>query len=143
MSKLLVTFAALAALLACSSTPTWREQKVGPLALQFPCEPQSSGSVVKCSLSDGTEFSVATIEKKLPDAEEIAQTKQYVEGIPNSQLLKGDAFPLRWRESRRTVIFDATLYYVGGVEYVVGVSYTTTSAPPIAAEFVSKVKLQP
>ena len=142
MSKLIVAVAAMSAVLACSSKPTWRDQKVGPLALQFPCEPQSSGSVVKCSLSDGTEFSVTTIEKKLSDAEEIAQTRQYVEGIPNSQLLKGDAFPLQWRESRRTVIFDGTLYYVKGIEYVVGVSYTTTSAPPIAAEFVSKVKVQ-
>jgi hypothetical protein len=141
MSKL-IPATLLAALLACSGKPTWTEYKSGPVTMQFPCTPTTSASVTKCVRSDGTEFSLAVVKKDIPDQEELQQSKEYAEGIPNAQVLKADAFPVQWRESRRTGTIDAVLYYKGGVEYVVSVTYSSEQPPPIDAEFLGKVKVE-
>lgn len=134
--------ALLALALACSSKPTWTEHASGPLKMQFPCTPSTSAAVTKCVRSDGTEYALAVVDKGISEAEELKQAKEYAEGIPNGELVRMDGYPLRWRESRRTVAMDNVLYYRGGKEYVVSVSYVTEKAPAIVQEFFDKVKVE-
>ncbi len=142
MTKLILA-ALFALLLACSSKPTWREYKTGPITMQFPCSPNTSAAVTKCVRPDGSEYAIAVVDKGgISDEEELKQSKEYAENIPYGTLVNMEAFPLRWRESRRTVIIDSTLYYKGGKEYVVSVSYTTEKPPAITEEFLSKVKVE-
>jgi len=141
MTKL-IPAALLAFVLACSSTPSWTEYKTGPVTVQFPCKPSTAAAVTKCVRPDGSEYAIAVVDKEgISDEEELKQSKEYAENIPYGTLVKMDAFPLRWRESRRTVIIDSTLYYKGGKEYVVSVSYTTEKPPAITDEFLGKVKV--
>jgi hypothetical protein len=133
----------LAIVFGCSSKPTWTEYKTGPVTMQFPCSPGTSAAVTKCVRSDGSEYAISVVDKGgISDEEELKQSKEYAENIPYGTLVKMDAFPLRWRESRRTVIIDSTLYYKGGKEYVVSVSYTTEKPPAIVEEYLSKVKVE-
>lgn len=141
MTKL-IPAALLALLLACNSKPTWTEYQAGPISMQFPCKPSTASAVTKCVRPDGTEYAVSVVDKGLSDDEELKQSKEYAENIPYGTLIKMDAFPLRWRESRRTVIIDSMLYYKGGKEYVVSVSYTTEKAPAIVDEYFGKVKAE-
>ncbi len=134
--------ALLALALACNSKPSWTEYASGPLKMQFPCTPNTSAAVTKCLRSDGTEYALAVVDKGISDADELKQAKEYAEAIPNGELVKMDAYPLRWRESRRTVAVDNVLYYKGGKGYVVSVSYTTEKAPAIVQEFFDKVKME-
>jgi hypothetical protein len=131
-----------AALLACSGKPTWTEYKSGPVTVQFPCSPKTSSAVTKCLRSDGTEYSLAVVEKNISDEEELAQSKQYAENIPYGEVLKMDAFPLHWREGRRQVKADCMLWYKGGKEYVVTAAYTSDKPPDILQEFFAKVKVE-
>jgi hypothetical protein len=140
MNKVLLACAALAAA-ACDSKPTWETRAVGALSLEFPCKPEESAAVVKCARSDGTEFSVATVDKGgLTTDQELAETKAYVEGMPKSELLEGAAFPLKWREVRTNLAYESWQWYVGGKEYTAKVAYTSEKPPPIVAEFFAKVK---
>jgi hypothetical protein len=138
----LIPAALLALLFACNSKPTWTEHKNGPLTMQFPCSPSTAAAVTKCVRTDGTEYSLAVVDKGISDEEELKQSKEYAENIPYGELVKMDAFPLRWREGRRTVKMDSMLYYKGGKEYVVSIAYTTEKAPAIVDEFFGKVKMQ-
>ncbi len=142
MLKLIPAAALLAALLACSSKPTWTEYKSGPMTVVFPCAPSTSAAVTKCVRPDGTEYSLAVVDKNISDAEEIAQSKQYAENIPYGEVLKMDDFPLHWREGRRQVKADCMLWYKGGKEYVVTAAYTTEKPPEILPEFFGKVKVE-
>jgi hypothetical protein len=142
MTKL-IPAALFASLLACNSKPSWTEYKAGPLTMQFPCSPSTASAVTKCVRPDGSEYAVAVVDKEgISDAEELKQSKEYAENIPYGTLVKMDEFPLRWRESRRTVIIDSTLYYKQGKEYVISVSYTTEKPPTITEEFLGKVKME-
>lgn len=141
MTKL-IPAALFALLLACSSKPTWTEYKSGPVSLQFPCSPSTSAAVTKCVRPDGTEYSLAVVEKNISDEEELKQSKEYAENIPYGELIKMDAFPLHWREGRRTVKADCMLWYKGGKEYVATVAFTTEKPPAILQEFFDKVKVE-
>lgn len=142
MTKL-IPAALFALLLACNTKPTWTEHKTGPLTVQFPCKANTAAAVTKCTRPDGTEYAVAVVDKKgLSEEDQLKETKQYAENIPYGTLVKMDAFPLRWRESRRTVVIDSMQWYKAGVEYTVSVSYTTEKAPPIVEEFFGKVKME-
>ncbi len=142
MRKLIVSIAAATALAGCSSKPNWQEHKVGALTVTFPCTPEQSSATTKCGMSDGTNFSVAVVDKTLTPEQQLAETKQYVEQLPNTQVIKLDAFPLRWRETRRATVADVAQYYVGNKEYTLTVDYTSTQPPALAQEFFGKVKVQ-
>ena len=141
MNKLIPAFL-IAAMVACGGKPTWTEHKAGPVSMQFPCKPSTAAAVTKCIRSDGSTFALAIVQKDVPDEEELKQTKEYADGIPNGELIKMDAFPLKWREKRRAEIVDSVLYYKGGVEYVVSLAYTSEKPPDIAEEFFAKVKFE-
>jgi hypothetical protein len=133
----------LAGTAACDSKPSWQPRDVGALSLEFPCKPEESAAVVKCSRSDGTTFSVATVDKEgLAPEQQLAQTKAYVEGMPKSELLEGGSFPLKWREVRTSEAYENWQWYQGGKEYTVRAAYTSATPPPIVAEFFSKVKVK-
>jgi hypothetical protein len=142
MSKL-IPLAALALLLgACSSKPSWTEYKAGPVTMMFPCKPETASATTKCTRSDGSEWRLAVVDKGLTPEEELAQAKEYAEAIPNGQLIQLDAYPVKWRESRRTQIIESWLFYKDGKEYVASVTYTSQQPPELAAEFFSKVNVQ-
>lgn len=141
MSKL-IPAALLAALFACSSKPTWTEYKSGPVTMQFPCKVETNAAVTKCMRSDGTEFSLAVVDKGISPEEELKQAKEYAEQMPNAQLLQLDQYPVKWRESRRTTMAELWLYYKDGKEYVASVVYNSEKAPAEAAEFFSKYQVQ-
>jgi hypothetical protein len=140
MRKLIVSLAALTTLAGCSSKPSWQEHKVGALSVTFPCPPEQSAATTKCGLSDGTNFAVAVVDKELTPEQQLAETKQYVEQLPNTDVVKLDAFPLRWRERRRAEVREALQYYIDKKEYTLTVDYTTTAAPATVEEFFGKVK---
>jgi hypothetical protein len=83
---------------------------------------------------------VAVVDKDLTPEQQLAQTKEYVEQLPNTEVVKIDAFPLRWRETRRSQKADVAQYYIDKREYTLTVDYTTTAAPAVAADFFAKVK---
>jgi hypothetical protein len=143
MKKVLLAGAALALAAACDSKPTWQARDVGALSLEFPCSPEQSAAVVKCSRPDGTEFSVATVDKQgqTPD-QQLAETRAYVEGMPKSQLIDGSAFPLKWLEVRTNLAYVNWQWFKDGKEYTVRVAYTSPEPPPIVAEFFSKVRVK-
>lgn len=142
MKKLLLAAAVLGAG-ACDGKPTWQPRAVGALSVEFPCRPEESGVVVKCARSDGTEFSVATIDKgALTPEQQLAETRTYVEGMPKSQLLVGDAFPLKWRELRTNLAYESWQWYAGGKEYTAKVAYTSEQPPPLAGEFFARIKVR-
>jgi uncharacterized protein YceK len=140
MRTLILSLAALITLAGCSSKPDWQEQKVGALTVTFPCKPAQFAATTKCGMSDGTNFSIAVVDKELTPEQQLAETKQYVEQLPQTEVLKIDAFPLKWRETRRSQKADVAQYYFDKKEYTLTVDYTTTEAPPIGAEFFGKVK---
>ena len=140
MRKLIVSLATLTALAGCSSKPNWQEQKVGALTVTFPCKAEQAAATTKCGLSDGTNFAVAVVDKELTPEQQIAETKEYVEQLPNTDVIKIDAFPLRWRERRRAEVREAQQYYFDKKEYTLTVDYNSTTAPATVEEFFSKVK---
>jgi hypothetical protein len=140
MRKPILSIAGLALLAGCSPKPEWQEQDVDGLKVTFPCKPSKAAATTKCGLSDGTNFAVAVVEKELTPEQQLAETKQYVEQLPQTEVIKLDAFPLKWRETRRSVKADVVQYYIGKKEYTLTVDYTTTETPATAAEFFSKVK---
>jgi len=140
MRTLLLSLAALTALAGCNSKPDWQEQKVGVLTVTFPCKPAQFAATTKCGLSDGTNFAIAVVEKELTPDQQLAETKQYVEQLPQTEVIKIDGFPLKWRETRRSQKADMVQYYFDKKEYTLTVDYTTSDVPAIAAEFFGKVK---
>lgn len=138
----LIPAALVALALACSSKPTWTEHKNGPITLQFPCGPETAATTTKCMRSDGTLFKVAIVDKGISPEEELAQAKEYAEQMQNAQLIQLDAYPVKWRESRRTTMIESWLYYKDGKEYVASVEYSSQQPPAEAAEFFSKIKFE-
>jgi len=147
MSKL-IPAALFAALLACSSKPTWTEYKTGPVTLQFPCKAETAAAATKCMRSDGTLYKVDVVDKtdaegKPVSTEEALKTaKEYVEQMQNAQVIQLDQFPVKWTETRRTSTAEMWLYYKDGKEYTVTVEHSSQKAPPEAAEFFSKIAVQ-
>lgn len=138
MTRSVLAVAILAAA-ACSSKVTWREHKAGPVTLQFPCEPSSSGTVTKCMRSDGTEYGIAVTKRDVPAEQELKEMAEYASTLPKAEVFKGDAFPLRWREVRQFRRLDSWLYFKDGTEYTITVNYSTDELPPTAKEFFEKV----
>jgi hypothetical protein len=147
MTKL-IPAALVAALLACSSKPTWTEYKSGPITMQFPCTPETAAAATKCMRSDGANYKLEVVDKAdaegkplTPEAQ-LAQAKEYAEQMQNATLLQLDKFPVKWRESRRTTMAELWLFYKDGKEYTVSVEYSSQQPPPELAEFFSKVTVQ-
>lgn len=140
MRKIMLSLVGLALLAGCSSKPDWQEHKVDALTVTFPCKPEKAAATTKCGLSDGTNFAVAVVDKDLTPEQQLAETKQYVEQLPQTETLKIDAFPLKWRETRRSQKADVVQYYIDKKEYTLTVDYTTTETPATAGEFFAKVK---
>jgi hypothetical protein len=142
MSKL-IPAALFAVLLACSSKPTWTEYKAGPVTVQFPCKPETAAAATKCMRSDGSTYKLETVDKAgIPAAEELTQAKEYVEQMQNAQVLQLEAFPVKWKESRRTSMAELWLFYKDGIEYTISVDYSSPQPPPEAVEFFSKLSVQ-
>jgi len=144
MTKLrLPTVALLAGLAACSSKPTWQAHDVGALAVEFPCSPEESAAVVKCGRADGTEFQVAVVDKAgYTPEQQLAETRAYVEGMPKTQLIEGNAFPMKWIEVRTNLAYVNWQWFKDGKEYTARVAYTSQQPPPIVDEFFSRVKVK-
>lgn len=147
MSKL-IPAALLAALVACSSKPTWSEYKTGPVTMQFPCKAETAAAATKCMRSDGTLFKLDVVDKvdgegKAISNEAALQTaKEYVEQMQNAQVVQIDKFPVKWRETRRTSAAEMWLLYKDGKEYTFTVEHSSQQAPPETAEFFSKIQFQ-
>jgi hypothetical protein len=149
MSKLIPLAALSLVLAACSSKPSWAEYKDGPVTLQFPCKPEkvSNTNTTKCTTSDGSEWRLAAVDKNVegekPTPEAIlAEAKDYADQIPNGEIIQVNAFPVKWRESRRTNKVESWMYYKDGWEYTASVTYNTEQPPASASEFFAKVKME-
>lgn len=146
MSKLIPLALLSLVAAACSSKPTWTEFKKGPVTMQFPCKPVevANTNTVKCTTNDGTEWRLESVDKG-PDATpetSLAEAKDYADQIPNSELIKVDAFPVKWRETRRTTKVEAWLFHKDRWDYTAAVNYSTPQPPALSAEFFSKVKVE-
>jgi hypothetical protein len=140
MTRRLPISSLLLLLAACTPKPDWHAYDAGPIAMEFPCEPEHSAAVVKCMMSDGARYGLATVDKGIPADQELAQIRQYVRTQPQTKVLDVDGFPVKWREVRRFRKVDSWLYYLDGKEYTVFVDFPTEKAPPTAAKFFARVK---
>jgi hypothetical protein len=134
--------AAFLSTLACNSKPLWRSHTVGPIAMEFPCEPASSMATVKCMRPDGTLYAIAVVDKTIPAEQELKEIAEYAQTLPKAEVLEASRFPLRWREVRQFRRLDSWLYYRDGKEYTATVDYSTDALPATGSEFFSKIKVQ-
>ncbi len=130
-------------LLACSGKADWQAHDAGPLTIEFPCAPSRSAAVVKCTMSDGSEYALATVDKGILPEEELAQIQEYLRTQPKVEVLDDSGFPLKWRESRQFRQVDSWLYYLDGKEYTASVEFVTPEPPAAAKKFFSSVKVAP
>ncbi len=143
MTKRLLLSCALLAAVACRSDKvTWRAHDVGPLAMEFPCDPKAVGTSVKCMRSDGAEYKVQIVEKNIPADEERSQMAEYAKAMPKGEVIDIEKFPLKWREVRQFDQYEAELYYLEGKEYTISVAFSSQKPPPQMGEFFSKVKVK-
>ena len=156
MLRPVVAAALLALALGCDSasfrTPApaagagelaWAEYRVGPTTVQFPCKPeQIAPGHTRCTLPDGADFSLTVVGVKHAELEELRQVKAYVEALPGAKLLQGDAFPVRWTETRWLHKEEHVLHFAGGMECLLSVSYATAEPPPALSAFFSRAKVR-
>ncbi len=141
MTKRLLLAVAALALSACPSDKvTWTPYESGKLSLEFPCKPETSAAVTKCMRSDGTLYALAVVDKGVSDAQALQDTVEYAKGLPKTEVLSADAFPVKFRETRQFGMLESAVWYLDGKEYTVSVQYSTQQVPPPMAEFFSKVK---
>lgn len=150
MSKMISLAVLALAAAACASRASWTEYKKGPVTMSFPCKPTEVPNTytVKCTTSDGSEWRLEGVDKG-PDAtpeKSLAEAKEYVDQIPNGEIIQVNAYPVKWRESRRTAKVEAWMVFNKGSEtgweYTALVSYSTPQQPAMSAEFFSKFKVE-
>ncbi len=134
--------AAALVLLACNTKPTWRPHTVGPIAMEFPCEPTTTQARTKCMRPDGTEYALAIVDKTIPAEQELKEVAEYARQLPKSEVFDDTRFPLRWREVRQFRRLDSWLYYRDGKEYTATVDYSTDALPSTGEEFFSKIQVR-
>jgi len=134
--------AAALLLAACSGKPTWKPYTAGPIAMEFPCEPTSSGTVVKCMRPDGAEYALAVVDKTIPADQELKEIAEYAQTLPKAEVFEATKFPLRWREVRQFRRLDSWLYFRDGKEYTATVNYSTDDLPATGAEFFSRIAVK-
>lgn len=142
MTRQLILSALLLPLVACGAKPDWHKYEAGPVAMEFPCAPEQSAAVVKCMMSDGAKYTLATVDKGIPADQELAQVRQYVKGQPKTTVIDAEGFPVKWREIRQFRKLDSWLYYVDGKEYTFSVEFPTEKAPATAAEFFARIRIK-
>lgn len=131
----------LLGLTACGSRKvTWVPHDAGPIVVEFPCAPKTSGVAVKCMRTDGSEYALRTVDKGLPLDAELAEARDYVREIPKGEVFEDAAFPLKWREVRQFHTIDFQMYYADGKELTLSVQYPTPPAPKETAEFFARAK---
>jgi hypothetical protein len=134
--------AAALVLTACNTKPTWRPHTVGPISMEFPCEPTTTSAKTKCMRPDGTEYALSVIEKTIPAEQELKETAEYARLLPKSEVFQDSSFPLRWREVRQFRRLDSWLYYREGKEFTATVDYSTDALPATGVEFFSKIQVK-
>jgi hypothetical protein len=122
----------------------WTEFRVGASAVEFPCKPeQVAPGRTRCTLPDGADFSLAVVGLRRPEPDELRLVKAYVAGLPGAKLLQGDAFPVRWTESRWLHKEEHQLQIAGGgMECLLTVSWATAEPPAAAAEFFTRARIK-
>jgi hypothetical protein len=140
VTRQLVLYCLIVPGLACGAKPDWHSYDVGPFTMEFPCAPEQSAAVVKCMMSDGAKYTLATVDKGIAADQELAQMRQYVKAQPKTTVIDVEGFPVKWREIRQFRKLDSWLYYVDGKEYTFSVEFPTEKAPPTAAKFFARIK---
>jgi hypothetical protein len=126
-----------------ASTVAWTDIRIGPATVQFPCKAaQLAPGQTRCTLPDGADFSLTVVGLKRSELDELQLVRAYVQGNPAAKLVQGDAFPVRWTESRWLHKEQHELLLVGGMEYLLTVSYSTAEPPAAAGEFFSRAKVR-
>jgi hypothetical protein len=140
MTRTLLAAAFLLA--ACNTKPTWHPHAVGPISMEFPCEPTTTAARTKCMRPDGTEYALTVVDKTIPVEQELKETAEYARQLPKSEVFEGSKFPLRWREVRQFRRLDSWLFYGDGKEYTATVDYSTDALPATGEEFFSRIKVK-
>lgn len=135
----------LAALAACGCQGKavevhWTAHDAGAILVEFPCVPRLRAGTahVSCVRPDGSEYALYRVSRGVAPEVALAEAREYVRAIPNGELLDERAFPIRWREVRRSTRIEMQMWYLDGVELTLAVSYATPSAPREMAEFFSR-----
>ncbi len=141
MTKRLLLAVAGLALCACpAKKASWTPYDAGKLTLEFPCTPATAAAATKCMRPDGALYQLAVVEKNVSPEQALQDAAEYAKGLPKTEVLAADAFPVKWREVRQFGMLESACWYFDGKEYTVSVQYSTQQVPAPMAEFFSKVK---
>lgn len=141
MTKRLLLAVAALALSACpAKQASWTPYDAGKLTLEFPCKPETASAVTKCMRPDGALYQVAIVDKGVPAEQALRDAAEYAKGLPKTEVLSADAFPVKWREVRQFGMLESACWYLDGKEYTVSVQYSSQQAPPELPDFFAKVK---
>ena len=133
---------AAALVLAACTKPTWHPHTVGPVSMEFPCEPSTTLARTKCMRPDGTEYAMAVVDKTIPTEQELKEVAEYARTLPKAEVFEDSKYPLRWREVRQFRRLDSWLTYRDGKEYTATVDYSTDALPAAGVEFFSKIQVK-
>ncbi len=137
--RLLLAVAALALSACPAKQASWTPYDSGPLALEFPCKPETAAAVTKCMRPDGTIYALAVVDKGVTPEQALQDTVEYAKGLPKTTVLT-EAFPVKFVEERQFGKLESAVYYLAGKEYTVSVQYSSNQAPVELADFFAKVK---
>jgi len=141
MTKRLLLAVAALALSACpGKQASWTPYDAGKLTLEFPCKPETAAAVTKCMRSDGTTYALAVVDKGVSPEQALQDAVEYAKGLPKTEVLAAEAFPVKWREVRQFGMLESATWYLDGKEYTVSVQYSSNNVPRDLAEFFTKVK---
>jgi hypothetical protein len=143
MNKRLLLAVAAVSLSACpGQKASWTAHDAGPIALEFPCKPETAAAVTKCMRSDGALYAIAVVDKGVSPEQALQDTVEYAKGLQKTTVLAAEAFPVRWREERQFGMVESAVWYLGGKEYTIYVQYSSHKEPAELPEFFSKVKVK-